>query len=160
MEFSRQECWSDLSCPPPGDLPNPGIEPRSPILQLDSLPSEPPEKPLWYTSWPRRTIGFQKCTSICFVFVPRIRLLTIISFSTCFCFPSSQILSPYPESSYSSMFLHLKCIYFWISTNTVLEIHKGRENTVPASWSLHFIWETIMEISCFLGFLQQFSFYC
>ena len=34
-----------LSCPPPGDLPNPGIEPRSPTLQSDSLPSEPQGKP-------------------------------------------------------------------------------------------------------------------
>ena len=43
--FSRQEYWSWLSCPPPGDLPNPGIEPRSPALQTDSWPSEPPGKP-------------------------------------------------------------------------------------------------------------------
>ena len=43
--FSRQEYWSGLSCPPPGDLPNPGIEPGSPALQADSSPSEPPEKP-------------------------------------------------------------------------------------------------------------------
>ena len=34
-----------LPCPPPGDLPNPGIKPRSPTLQMDSLPSEPPGKP-------------------------------------------------------------------------------------------------------------------
>ena len=43
--FSRQEYWSGLPCPPPGDLPNPGIKPRSPSLQADSLSSEPPEKP-------------------------------------------------------------------------------------------------------------------
>ena len=43
--FSRQEYWSGLPCPPPGDLPNPGIKPRSPTLQVDSLPSEPPGKP-------------------------------------------------------------------------------------------------------------------
>ena len=41
MEFSRQEYWNALSCPPPGALPNPGIEPRSLTLQVDSLPSEP-----------------------------------------------------------------------------------------------------------------------
>ena len=40
MEFSRQECWSALPCPPPGDLPNPGIELRSPTLQANSLPAE------------------------------------------------------------------------------------------------------------------------
>ena len=43
--FSRQEYWSGLPCPPPRDLPNPGIEPRSPTLQVDSLLSEPPDKP-------------------------------------------------------------------------------------------------------------------
>ena len=45
MEFSRQEYWSGLSCSPPGDLPNPGIESRSPALQSDSIPSELPGKP-------------------------------------------------------------------------------------------------------------------
>ena len=45
MEFSRQEYWSGLPFPSPGDLPNPGIEPRSPALQTDALPSEPPGKP-------------------------------------------------------------------------------------------------------------------
>ena len=44
-EFSRQEYWSGLPCLPPGDLPNPGIKPRSPGLQGDSLPSQPPGKP-------------------------------------------------------------------------------------------------------------------
>ena len=46
MGFSRQEYWSGLPCPPPGDLPNPGIKPRSPALQADSLPSELPGKPM------------------------------------------------------------------------------------------------------------------
>ena len=48
MEFSRQEYWSGLPFPSPGDLPNPGIEPRSPALQADTLPSEPPGKPRRY----------------------------------------------------------------------------------------------------------------
>ena len=38
MEFSRQEYWNLLPCPPARDLPDPGIEPRSPALQADSLP--------------------------------------------------------------------------------------------------------------------------
>ena len=45
MGFSRQEYWSGLSSPSPGDLPNPGIEPKSPALQTDALPSEPPGNP-------------------------------------------------------------------------------------------------------------------
>ena len=44
MGFSRQEYWSVLSFPSLGDLPDPGIELRSPALQADSLPSEPPGK--------------------------------------------------------------------------------------------------------------------
>ena len=46
MEFSRQEYWSILPFPSPGYLANPGIEPGSPALQADSLPSEPPVKPI------------------------------------------------------------------------------------------------------------------
>ena len=45
MEFSRQEYWSGQPFPSPGNLSNPGIEPRSPALQADSLPCEPPGKP-------------------------------------------------------------------------------------------------------------------
>ena len=45
--FSRQEYWSSLPCPPPGDLSNPGIEPGSPELQADSLPTETPGKSLF-----------------------------------------------------------------------------------------------------------------
>ena len=44
MEFSKQEHWSGLPCPSPEALPKPGIKPRFPALQVDFLPSEPPEK--------------------------------------------------------------------------------------------------------------------
>ena len=52
MEFSRQEYWSGLPFPSPGDLPNPGMEmePRSPALQANSLPAELPGKPMVYFS--------------------------------------------------------------------------------------------------------------
>ena len=46
MEFSRQEYWSRLPFPSPGDLPNPGTEPGSPTLQADTLLSDPPGKPV------------------------------------------------------------------------------------------------------------------
>ena len=46
MEFSKQEYWRGLPFPSPGVLSNPGIEPGSPALQADSIPSEPPGKPL------------------------------------------------------------------------------------------------------------------
>ena len=45
MGFSRQEYWIRLPFPSPGDLPGPGIEPRSPALQADTLTSEPPGNP-------------------------------------------------------------------------------------------------------------------
>ena len=45
MECSRQACWSGLPFPSPGDLPEPGIEPGSPALKVDSLLSEPLGEP-------------------------------------------------------------------------------------------------------------------
>ena len=48
MEFPRQEYWSGLPFPSSGDLLDPGIEPRSPALHVNSLPSKPPGKPLAY----------------------------------------------------------------------------------------------------------------
>ena len=67
MGFSRQEYWSGLLFPSPGDLPNPGVEPRSPAWQEDSLPAEPQGKPkntarVDYpfsrgSSWPRNWTG-------------------------------------------------------------------------------------------------------
>ena len=61
MKFSRQEYWSGLPFPSPGDLPYLGIEPWSPALQADSLPTEPLGKPTAHgradqipenTNWP------------------------------------------------------------------------------------------------------------
>ena len=46
MGFSRQEYWSGLPFPSPGDLPDPGIEPGSPALEADALTSEPPGHPI------------------------------------------------------------------------------------------------------------------
>ena len=51
MGFFRQEYWSGLPFPSPGDLPNPGIKPGSPTLQADTLQSEPPGKTPWRRAW-------------------------------------------------------------------------------------------------------------
>ena len=51
MEFSSPEYWSGYPFPSPGDLPSPGIEPRSPTLQTDSLPAEPQGKPVYMYFW-------------------------------------------------------------------------------------------------------------
>ena len=49
--FPRQEYWTGLPYPSPGNFPDPGIKPRSPALQTDSLPSEPPGKPIDLWLW-------------------------------------------------------------------------------------------------------------
>ena len=59
LEFSRQEYWSGLPFPTPGDLADPGIEPRFPTLQVDSLPSEPSGKPML------KVKVAQSCPSLC-----------------------------------------------------------------------------------------------
>ena len=57
MEFSRQEYWSGLPFPFPVDLPNSGIKPKSPALQVDSLPTEPPGSPTT-SERPSMTVSF------------------------------------------------------------------------------------------------------
>ena len=61
MGFSRQEHWSGLPFPSPGDLANPGIEPRSPASQADALISEPPGKPLIVLQFS----SVQSCLTLC-----------------------------------------------------------------------------------------------
>ena len=61
LGFSRQEHWSGLPFPSPGDLANPGIEPRSPASQADALISEPPGKPLIVLQFS----SVQSCLTLC-----------------------------------------------------------------------------------------------
>ena len=63
MEFSRQEYWHGLPFPSPGDLPDPGIEPGSPALLADSLPSEPPGMPILPTTPHHTSQTRRKCCS-------------------------------------------------------------------------------------------------
>ena len=74
MGFSRQECWSGLPFPSPGDLPNPGIDPRSPALQADALLSEPPGK---------RTVFLLK-DSVSLLFIPSVWSLALKEVSLVF----------------------------------------------------------------------------
>ena len=60
MELSRQEDWSGLPLTSPGELSNPGSEPRSPVLQADSLPSEPPG-----VSHAAAAKSLQSCPTLC-----------------------------------------------------------------------------------------------
>ena len=66
MEFSRQEYWSGYPFPSPGDLPNPGIKPRSPTSQVDSLPAEPQGK--------SKNIGTGSLSLLQWIFRPRYQI--------------------------------------------------------------------------------------
>ena len=61
--FSRQEYWSGLPCPPPGNLLEPGIEPMSPALQAESLPMEPPGSDIYI--YMHRVFVAQLCPTLC-----------------------------------------------------------------------------------------------
>ena len=65
MGFSRQEYWSGLPFPSPEDLPDPGIEPKSPTLQEDSLPSEPPGTPSRVYVAAAAAKSLQSCPTLC-----------------------------------------------------------------------------------------------
>ena len=69
MGFFRQEYWSGLPCPPPGDLANPGIEPVSPALQAGSLPSEPPLVLIFVNTTHTHTHTYTQCDGCCFSFL-------------------------------------------------------------------------------------------
>ena len=73
MEFSRQEYWSGFPFPSPGNLPDPGIEPRSPTLQADSLPSEPPGKHLM-----KSMVNFMSVKSRIFVIVNNVMIFILL----------------------------------------------------------------------------------
>ena len=130
MGFSRQECWSGLPFPSPGDLPNPGIEAGSPALRADALPSEPPRK-----SPPRgpylspnslKTCGLLGSSRLLIV---QLLLLDMIKSSQvmetlllpCRAHPSSSLppashfpLHPlYPSDAYS--YLGVECHFLWES---------------------------------------------
>ena len=60
MGFSRQEYWSGLPFPSPGDLPDPGIEPESPALGADALPSAPPGEPKKEKMYRRKNMSMRE----------------------------------------------------------------------------------------------------
>ena len=65
MGFPRQEGWSGLPFPSPGDLPDPGIEPMSPALAGGFLTTEPPGKPLATTAAAAAAKSLQSCPTLC-----------------------------------------------------------------------------------------------
>ena len=69
-EVSQQEYWSGLSFPTPGGLPDPGIEPRSCALQVNSLPSDPPGKPLG-GEWIHVCVWLKTITALLIGYIPK-----------------------------------------------------------------------------------------
>ena len=65
MGFPRQEYWSGLPFPPPWDVSDPGIQPRSPALHAYSLLSEPPGKPLGNVAAAAAAKSLQSCPTLC-----------------------------------------------------------------------------------------------
>ena len=91
---SRPQYWSGLPCPPPGDLPNPGIKPRSPTLQADSLPAELSGKPtLANPHGPPPTVSFLCFWHIVALYQPLPLPPGFLSHQEHWCF---KITSPFP----------------------------------------------------------------
>ena len=129
MGFSRQGYWSGLPFPSPGDLPDSGIEPRSPALQADSLPSEPPGKPLtWYRPIQMSTaqvlsVGQQLATSNSedyqvHLLVRRCNLHRLVYSS----FRHAQLLSPSVTNLHEAAPVNRACACHWPS-NTSIDLH-------------------------------------
>ena len=145
MGFSRQEYWSRLPCPPPGDLPNPGIKPRSPTLQADSLLSEAPGKPIG---------GFKKAKSLSTSYIFKIM---------------SILLADRPSSVYKFLLVsafnfsrHLHC--FFLLNNCIYNLifsfksfSKSTKSLFPADWPLFY--SSLSWPNLYLGQLQQVSFW-
>ena len=79
MGFSRQEYWSGLPFPSPGDLPDPGIKPGSPALQGNSLPTELWGKPKTHTLWSPKENREEKCQQVWVLFPPLLESMNDIN---------------------------------------------------------------------------------
>ena len=102
MGFSRPEYWSGLPFPSPGELPNPGIEPRSPVLQEDSLPSETPRKPYWEEGeWQTSKNSYQSITTLL--------LFTVLSYFWWL----SKVTIPHPTPPTSSFIFSWRWYLRW-----------------------------------------------
>ena len=93
MGFSRQEHWSGLPLPFPGDLPHPGIEPRSPALGADSLPSEPPRKPLAKLKYTEANLLHvaASCSPVVSMYWDTVLFLWAQSPSSILCYPGDDV---------------------------------------------------------------------
>ena len=128
MEFSRQEYWNGLPFPSPGDLPDPGIQPGSPALQADSLPSEPGTgaQMVWNNGLKHHFLSQSQCT---WNFITAAHACAVLAAEHIICMYSVQNrLTCLSLVGYESLFPHLQksvenipCRYpFWTSNSTCL----------------------------------------
>ena len=101
MGFYRQEYWSGLPFPSPGDLSNPGIKPRSPALQAESLPSKPPGKCHMYYMYINYTLHRVALIFPYTLYLPNYLLVLMNSILSL----RSGGISLYPERNYFNFFL-------------------------------------------------------
>ena len=111
MGFSRQEFWSELSFPSPGDLPDPGLEPWSPALQADSLLHEPWGKPLFPHGCLKHLLSHQFSS---------VQLLSHIWLSTA---PWTETCQPSLSITNSWSLLKLMSIHLAIHSNHLISCH-------------------------------------
>ena len=132
--FSRQKYWSGLPFPPPGDLPNPGVEPRPPTLQADALLSEPPGKP--------HTIVYrlQSHTFVCFMYFGRwvLHTKTSINFSHPHFHGLYSLISHTPETQAHAILNQQSCILLEIMLHMpfcIVTCHHMHKNACAISQS-------------------------
>ena len=121
MGLSRQEYRSEFPCPSPGDLPNPGIEPGSAVLQADSSPSEPQRKPLMLANCAIMGKSFNSPCSIYKIIgeLVDLRLIcTLLMLSPAFC------LAPFPA------------IYFSLALIAAHSLVRERQKVAERAWVL------------------------
>ena len=128
IQLSRQQYWSGLPFPSPGDIPDPGIEPRSPPLQADTLPSELPRKP---TATATAAKSLQSCPTLC----------DPIDFSP----PGSTVLGILQVRTLEWVAISFSNAWMW----------KGKVKSLSRVWLLATLWPAAYQVPPSMGFSRQ-----
>ena len=113
LEFFRQEYWSRLPFPSPGNLPHPGIEPGSPAMQMDSVPSDPPEKLLEFK---------------------------VLHKWWCVYHTYSHVLYIYYITTYTMIYIYIYILSCWLCAQSCLTLCNPMDCSLPGS-SIHGIFQ-------------------
>ena len=139
--FSRQEYWSGFPSPPPGDLPDSGIEPRSPILQADSLLSESPGKPRW-----TYRIFSNVLQSLIKIHLIHILIKTIFfGYSLCYTFMMDSLCYTF------MMVVKYYAAWWWCKCKMNKSFHKENCNLTVSVWLFENFLKIIIEHASYWG---------